>query len=112
MPSWPRRKDVSEMTTEGETLTEMVERVRAVTVSQTDRVMICSRCNQMEVAKAGEFHDVYHDCGEQMDEMDCSHCDQPATRIVNLDMTLIGYPAAMEHRESNQEARCQKHWRA
>ena len=99
------------MTNEGETLMDMVDRISTVTVSQVDRVMICCKCNQMEFAKAGEFHDVYHDCGEQMEEMDCSRCDQPATRIVNLGMTLIGYPAAVEHLESNQEARCEAHRR-
>ena len=87
---------------------DSVTRLRPV---DHDRVMICHRCHQMEVANAGEFHDVYHDCGEQMEEMDCSRCNQPATRIVNLGMTLIGYPASMEFWESNQEARCQKHWR-
>jgi hypothetical protein len=98
------------MTTEGETLTEMVDRVSTVTVSQTDRVMICGHCNQMEVAKTGEFHGVYHDCGEKMEQMGCSKCDQPATRIVNLGMTLIGEEAGA-HLESNESPRCEAHRR-
>ncbi|MGA8147242.1 MAG: hypothetical protein WB870_06640 [Gallionellaceae bacterium] len=103
-----------------ETLFDAVERVmqpRVPQVSDTDRVMICQKCIEfvllrvgMEVAKAGELLTVYHDCGEVMEQMQCSRCDEWATRIIDLGATLIGEGQGA-HWESNEDPRCDKHWR-
>ena len=80
-----------------------------------DCVMFCSKCNAAVPVAKGEFTPAYHDCypDAEMSTLGCDYrdCDQDAVRWVNMGMTRIGYPAAVEHWESNQEARGYKHRR-
>lgn len=84
-----------------------LEMPRVPRVLTHDAIMQCDNCCIFVTVKLGEMMPAHCECGEFMDESDCSKCNEVATHLVEV-RQRIGQEAGA-HNDDYQEPRCDKH---